>query len=96
MSRTIRWTKLALRRLDAVGAHIAHDDPKVAMRVITRVVSAVDRLADRPAIGRIGRIDGTRELVFADLPYIVAYRVTPTFIDILTIMHSAQRWPDQL
>jgi len=31
-------------------------------------------LADHPAMGRPGRIAGTRELVIVRYPYIVAYR----------------------
>lgn len=96
MTRTIRWTVRAVRRLDAVGAHIAKDDPQAAARVVARIVSAVELLADQPALGRVGRLEGTRELVFADIPYIVPYRVGPTTIEILTIMHTAQKWPESL
>jgi plasmid stabilization system protein ParE len=92
-SRALRWTPRAVRRFDQVGAHIAQDDPEAAARVVARIVSAVDNLASHPASGRVGRIAGTRELVFADIPYIVAYRVTPGAVEILTVMHGAQPWP---
>ncbi|MBB4198499.1 toxin Y4kP [Rhodoblastus sphagnicola] len=95
-SRVVRWTKRALRRLDQLGGSIAQDSPDAATRVIARIVSAVDNLAERPAMGRPGRIAETRELVFADIPYIVAYRVTPDAVDILTVMHAAQEWPSKL
>lgn len=39
---------------------------------------------------------GTRELVLAKIPYIIAYRVAENDIEILTVMHTAQRWPKQL
>lgn len=96
MTRAIRWTVRAVRRLDMVGAHIARDDPRAAARVVARLMSCVELLADQPAIGRVGRIEGTRELVFADLPYIVPYRVGPTVVEILTVMHTAQKWPEGL
>lgn len=96
MTRAIRWTVRALRRLDQAGTHIAAHDPSAAARVVVRLVSAVELLADQPGIGRVGRIPGTRELVFADVPYIVAYRVRPTSVEILTVMHSAQKWPESL
>ncbi|MDK9695628.1 MAG: type II toxin-antitoxin system RelE/ParE family toxin [Siculibacillus sp.] len=94
MTRTIRWTVRAVRRLDAVGAHIARDDRMAAARVVARIVSGVELLGGQPAIGRVGRIAGTRELVFADVPYIVPYRVRPTSIEILTVIHTAQNWPE--
>ena len=96
MIRTLRWTRRALMRLDQVGSYIEKEDPQAAARVIARLVSSVDLLAEQPAMGRVGRIKGTRELVFADIPYIIPYRVQPTTIEILTVMHAAQKWPDSL
>lgn len=94
--RRIRWTERAVRRLDQIGAFIEKDNPTAAARVVARIVSAVDNLAEHPAIGRVGRVRGTRELVLADIPYIVPYRIVGDEIEILTVMHAAQRWPRQL
>jgi toxin ParE1/3/4 len=94
--RTIHWTKRALRRLDVIGARIAKDNPEAAATVIARLVSSVDALTDHAAMGRIGRIAGTRELVIPALPYIIPYRVKPSAIEILTVMHGAQKWPEEL
>ena len=96
MIRSLRWTRRALMRLDQVGSYIEKEDPQAAARVIARLVSSVDLLTEQPAMGRVGRIKGTRELVFADIPYIIPYRVQPTTIEILTVMHAAQKWPDSL
>jgi toxin ParE1/3/4 len=85
-----------LRRLDRIGEFIARDNPGAADRVIARVVAAVDRLAEQPALGRVGRIEGTREMAFADIPYIVTYRVTAVDVVVLTIMHTSQKWPENL
>ncbi|MGV1760929.1 type II toxin-antitoxin system RelE/ParE family toxin [Rhizobium sp. A22-96] len=91
----IRWTKRAVRRLDEIGAHIQKDSPDAAARVVARIVSVVDILADFPATGRAGRLKGTRELVLADIAYIIAYRVEHE-VEILTIMHAHQRWRSAL
>lgn len=96
MTLAIRWTRRALGRLDQTGAYIAQDNPEAAARVVSRIVTAVDALANRPAMGRPGRIKNTRELVLADVPYIIAYRVMDRHVDILTVMHSAQQWPETL
>ena len=95
MSR-VRWTIRALRRLDQIGAFIAKDNPNAAARVVARIVSAADSLAEQPAMGRIGRIRGTRELVLTDIPYLVPYRVVGREIEIITVMHASQKWPRQL
>jgi addiction module RelE/StbE family toxin len=97
MSRLdVRWTRRAARRLDQIGAHIGKDSPDSAARVIARIVAAVGALAEHPAMGRPGRLEGTRELVLADIPYIIAYRITQKTVDILTVMHAAQEWPTAL
>ena len=46
-----------------------------------------------PYSGRKGRIDGTRELTFPGLPYIVVYRIEDQVVDVLRIYHGAQDWP---
>jgi toxin ParE1/3/4 len=94
--RIVRWTRRATLRLDQIGGHIQKDNPGAASRVIARIVLAVDKLGEQPGMGRPGRIKGTRELVFADIPYIVAYRVTASAVEVVTVMHGAQRWPDKL
>ena len=94
--RTIRWTQRALRRLDEIGAHIADDSPEAAARVIARILSAAELLTEQPAMGRVGRIKATRELVLVDIPYIVPYRVTGDTVEILTVIHAAQQWPQTL
>lgn len=96
MSRKrIRWTLRALRRLDEIGAYIEQDNTDAAARVVARIVSAVDMLSELPATGRVGRIKGTREVVLADIPYIIPYRVGRD-IEIITVMHAHQKWPKAL
>jgi addiction module RelE/StbE family toxin len=94
--RTVRWTRRALRRLDEIGLYIEKDNPNAASRVVARIVSATDHLVTYPSMGRPGRIKGTNELVLTDIPYIIAYRITPATVEILTVIHAAQRWPRTL
>ncbi len=93
---TIRWTKRALRRLDEIGAYIAQDSPAASARVVARIVLAADALVEHPGLGRPGRLTGSRELAFSDIPYIIPYRVTRHDIEILTVMHTSQQWPRKL
>ena len=92
--RALRWTRRALRALDRIVTRISVDSPAAAAGVVARIVSGIDILREFPSSGRAGRIATTRELVFADVPYIVAYRVNANEIEVLTILHAARRWPD--
>jgi toxin ParE1/3/4 len=96
LTRQLRWTTRALRRLEAIGDYIAKDSPAAADRVTDRLRTATQILVAHPAIGRVGRITGTRELIIADLPYIIPYMVTETGVEILSIIHTSQRWPERL
>jgi addiction module RelE/StbE family toxin len=93
MVRKIRWTRRAIRRLDEIGAYISAHNPNAASKVLTRIVAGADTLAGQPEMGRDGRVKGTRELVLPDISYIIAYRVTETSVDILSVLHTARRWP---
>jgi toxin ParE1/3/4 len=44
-------------------------------------------------MSRPGRVAGTRELIVAGTPHIVAYRVAASRIEILAMIHAARRWP---
>jgi toxin ParE1/3/4 len=90
----IEWTTLADADLKNIFAHIRNDSPAASVDVIATIRRAVrNQLAMSPFLGRAGRVRGTRELVVPRLPYIVAYRVTDSSIQILRVLHGAQRWP---
>lgn len=89
----IRWLSLALADLDEVGKYIAEDNPRQAVAVVLRIIDAVELLVDHPEIGRPGRVGGTRELVVADLPYIIPYRKKGEWLEILRVFHQKRKWP---
>lgn len=90
----IEWTNLADVDLKHIYAYIREDSPKAAVAVLASIRRAVrGQLTTSPLSGRIGRVDGTRELVVPRLPYIVAYRVTAAGVQVLRVLHGAQRWP---
>ena len=83
----------AARNLAAQIEWIAERDLWAAIDVGDTVHDAVARLADHPAIRRPGRVAGTRGLVVVETPYVVVYRIEPTVVLVLRILHGAQRWP---
>ena len=91
----IRWLRTALRNLDEQAACIANDNPEAAVRVVARVRDATQRLARYPSLGRPGRVPGTRELVVSGTPYVIPYRARGEQVEILRVLHGAQRWPEE-
>jgi toxin ParE1/3/4 len=86
----IRWTPEASANLEHISLHIAEDSPEAALSTVRAIFQRIENLVVFPRRGRIGREEGTRELVVPPLPYIVVYRVTDFTIEILQIWHGAQ------
>jgi toxin ParE1/3/4 len=89
----VRWARSAVRQLASIGAYIAESNPKAATETEARLREAVTLLARFPAMGRPGRLAGTRELVVSGTPYIIPYRVGGAYVDILAVFHAAQNRP---
>lgn len=94
-ARRLEYAPRYFRRLEDIRERIDADNPAAAERLMAHIRTAVERLARSPAIGRPGRVWGTRELIISGTPYIVPYRVAGEAVQIITILHSAQRWPDR-
>jgi toxin ParE1/3/4 len=88
----------AKRDMRALIAYIGADNPKAALQVSERIVQQISMLQEQPHAGRVGRQAGTRELVVGGTSYIVIYRVDVKrqFIQVLRIVHHAQRWPEKV
>jgi toxin ParE1/3/4 len=89
----LNWTPSALRDLDDAGNYITQDNPKAAVKMARHVQQAVEYLPVHPALGRSGRLLGTRELVVSGTPFIVVYRVRLNLIQIVRVLHHARKWP---
>lgn len=92
----VRWLRTALANLDAEAEYIAEDNPAAAGRTVQRILRAVKLLGKNPAMGRAGRVAGTRELVVVGTPYILPYRVRGEAVEILRVFHTARKWPEKL
>ncbi len=79
--------------LEHIFQYIVRDNPTAAHNVIRTITDGVGKLKVFPDSGRNGQVAGTRELVFASLPYIAVYRVKENAVEILRVYHSAQDWP---
>jgi len=88
-SRRFEYAPRYFRRLEDIRERIAVDNPTGASRIVERIRAAVTRLAASSALGRPGRVVGTRELVIPGTPYVVPYRVKGDIVQIITILHGS-------
>ena len=82
--------------LIALREHIQKDSELNAAVVATRLLRAIELLEAQPAMGRPGRVLGTRELVVPGTPYLVPYRVRLDRLEIIAVFHGKQKWPAKL
>ena len=93
---TVVWSPRAIGHLADLRASLARENPGAAARTAATVLAAVDRLAELPNLGRPGRVSGTRELVVPSTRYVIPYRVRGERLEIITVFHGRQRWPERL
>jgi len=88
----VRWTTDAADDLERICDYIAETSPDSARRVAKTIVEGIASLHTFPHRGRLGRVQGTRELVFAPLPFVAVYEVHDE-VQVLRILHGTQLWP---
>ena len=88
----IHWSALARADLLDIIDYISDDNLVAALQVMDDINLKVGQLADFPKSGRLGRVEGTRELVVL-ANYVVVYCEEANATHILRVLHSAQQWP---
>jgi toxin ParE1/3/4 len=88
----IQWTKNASHNLEQIEEYIAQDNSSAAANVVLKIINSIEMLIEHPALGKAGRVGGTRELIIAHTPYIVPYRIKGENIEVLRVLHSAMQW----
>jgi plasmid stabilization system protein ParE len=93
------FTGLAEEDLDQIEDYIGARDAAAATRVRTTIVQQAIRLGKMPATGMAIRNPGSdQEIGVRLLPvsryrnYLILYRIEPTQIRVLRILHAAQDW----
>jgi addiction module RelE/StbE family toxin len=90
----LKWTKRALLQLIHAQDFIAQENPVAAQAVAQRIADAARLLPNQTRIGRPGRVEGTREWVVKQTPYLLVYAIENDAVQIVSVIHSKQRWPD--
>jgi toxin ParE1/3/4 len=92
----IRWSPDAAN-LENIVEYIERESRDVAQRVGQTIFDRIHTLRTFPNSGRLGRVEGTRELPLPPLPFVVVYRVLDRvdLVEIVNVIHGAQRWPPE-
>jgi len=89
----ILWSPEAADDFESAVQRVLETNSTAAQRVAQIIYDGIGTLTTFPNRGRSGRVEGTRELVFSALPFIVVYRVKDEFVEIARVIHGAQEWP---
>jgi toxin ParE1/3/4 len=88
--KNLFYAQAAIDDLSSIIDYIALDSPAAAQEVFESIVAAIERLADFPDLGHVGRVPGTRELSITRLPYVVVYQVSATAVTVVAVFHGAR------
>jgi len=91
----IKWLRLALADIDEIAEFIAKDNKLAADKIVSLIYQNVKYLKVHPSRGRAGRVTGTRELYISGTPFIVPYRVVDNEIQIIRVIHTSRKWPEE-
>jgi toxin ParE1/3/4 len=88
----LEWTQLAIEDREAVFDHISAENfpASLALDKVFQQKAAI--LESHPRAGRVGRVQGTRELV-AHPHYVLVYDILPDCVRILRVRHTSRKWP---
>jgi len=81
----IRWTPAAAADLQQISDYLKRHYPRYRQPTMRKLYSAIESLKEWAYRGRVGREEGTRELLLHPLPYIALYRVNELTIEVLWI-----------
>lgn len=88
----VRWLPKASVDLATIIEYIAERNDVAASRLQDNIECATSQLPQHPYLYRPGRVPRTREIVVHP-NYVVVYRSLPNVIEIVSVLHSRQRYP---
>ncbi|UIK06952.1 type II toxin-antitoxin system RelE/ParE family toxin [Neorhizobium galegae] len=92
----VNFTPQTIADLSEIHTRIAQFDRNAADRVLSRIRQVIEIFESFPLLGREGSVNDTREVAISGLPYTIVYRIlSPSDLDILTIIHQRMRYPPQ-
>jgi toxin ParE1/3/4 len=90
------WTDSATAHLAAIHLYISRDSPRYAEAMIDRITRRAEQCGTSPFAGaRVAEYeqDDVREVL--EFPYRIIYRVGPSQVDIVAVIHGARLLPSK-
>ena len=92
MQTLVEWNPAARVELWTILDFIGDRNVSAAQDLYEAIEDATQALPQHPYLYRHGRVAGTREIVVHP-NYIVVYRASASFIEILSVLHARQQYP---
>jgi len=92
MAYKIVWSGIAIGQLEEISQHISKDSFAYAAAVVSEIMDSVERLVDFPRLGR--RVPELNKDEFREIlvyQWRVIYQIGDNRIDVVDIIHGAQR-----
>ncbi len=90
----LKWMARARHDLGRICDYIEKHDPQAAWRISQEIKSAALKLRDFPHLGRMSDDIGVRLLQVAGRPYVLLYRLSGEFIEILAVFDQRRNPED--
>ena len=90
----LEWGPQAIENLFFILGHISDHNVQAAQNLYGEVRKRLKLTLTFPQMYRAStRMDGVREIVVT-ANYIVPYRVTTSFVEVIDVVHARRNWPD--
>ena len=86
----IRWTPPAALDMQGISDYLKDNQPQYRQPTMRKLYEKIRSLKETPYIGKPGRIEGTREILFSPLPYVAVYQVREQTIEVWRIWHTSR------
>lgn len=91
----VHWTETAIKNLTGIYQYIAQNSPLYAQRVADKIIRRSEQIAAFPQSGRqVPEYDAPDIREIVEKPYRIIYRIKVDQIDVLAVVHGAQRLPE--
>lgn len=93
----VHWTEAALADLEAIRLYLARHSERFADGLVRKAFNRTELLERNPHLGGIVSEYGLEEVrQLLEYPYRIVYRIRPTQIDIVAVVHGARQMPPNL
>lgn len=91
---TLEWRARAVESLNVILNHIAEHNAQAAIDLFGEIRKRMKLCLTFPTLYRASqRVEGLREIVVTS-NYLVPYRITPSGVEVVDIVHARRDWPN--